>query len=916
MIPRRALTVCVGVSAYPPTVLEPGEQPLRFLAASAGHLSALFATMWPDGSKHLSMTDEGASLARLNDLLGAEGGEYDIFVLYLGGHGRGGGRPFQFLFHGPEPNDAIASARHIDGLLERPRAPSTLLLLDCCYAGAYAQESASLRSVGRASSRLCIASSLPDQKSWEDPYFERSLFADAVIKALTEKSRQPPPAKRVATEFFDEIAADVARHAFALKGSSAQEPVLVGASRAPLSLPTAAPAAVGRRSMTTFDVLVRRSRQIAVAVALLAVVGAALTSYTTWRPALNGSGNVELRPGPKWLSPLNVGWWQRRVETNITGADLKDEELRATILDERGVRPWPGLNSGGVRRWASAFVDEFLNAEAAARWRVRLGYADAVDRFITAGRAIVPTRTVALHTATELAAEAKLLKPTEPLSEAWRLQWRNNVSVGSCSGLPLPKEQADLLSFYLDLSEPSEYAHWLRGLALTAAADDAVGLKEVAQLVEMFTAANHTWREEYTATIAAPDEPLTAARIAARFTERPTRAEVSALARVAAAVVARRSDNGMEPVTGAERARLIELMEGCQEVAAPVLAALGPHGDPARVVAWAYARSRSDQGRTALHELATRGALPDEAIAWVLDTLGFRGDASDRKRAFVNGREWLTAVADARPLPDELVIRLFDYAGERLKAGDGESSRQAISVIVRTPLGARAVSDPRFAALLLPTDRAPLPLGDADIERLGLLARSGAMLSIVHRNALLALLDNTHREGLPRVIFTEEDRGGQGNAIQLVAGLNSTHLLALARFFTGSQDGTDDPRVLPFLELALSDALRFGMAPDRLREVALAAAIALERHSDQPIDAARLRDQLRCCASDTAARQARIELGVALLGRMPLGRRAAALDDLRTYWHREREPEVKLAIAEVIIRSAASNARATSPDAR
>ena len=553
MTPQRVLTVCLGVSTYPPALLEHGEKPLRYLADSANDLHTLFGRLWPEkGALHRVLVDAAATKAGLDEVLSSADGEHDLFILYLGGHGRvEGGTTFQFLFHGERPKLALAQPDAIDTLVGRVRSSNVLLLLDACSAGAYGRETSFFRSIGQAGSRLCIASSRADQKSWEDAYFRRSLFADAIANALTSGGGR---AKDVASELYSNIAAEVARHAFALKASVAQEPVLIGGTGAPLFLPTATPPARTTRSMTTYQVLVRRTRQIAVGVAAIGFFGAILTSYATWRPALNNSGNVELRPGPKWLSALNFGPWRMRVETDIVESDLKDEDRRAELLDESGFLPWPGLKSANVRRWADVFVESYLNTEVAARWRIRLGYTDAVDRLTTTTRRIIPFQTAAVAAATELAAEAKLLQPSATLGEVWRLQWRDKVAAGSCVDGPLSQEQSDQLSFYLRLSEPADYASWLRGLALAARADDAVGFEEVAKLVEMFTAANHAWRREYLATVATPDEPITAARIAERFTERPTRSEVVALASIAVAIIARRLDRSAEqPGNGRSR---------------------------------------------------------------------------------------------------------------------------------------------------------------------------------------------------------------------------------------------------------------------------------------------------------------------------------------------------------------------------
>jgi hypothetical protein len=141
-------------------------------------------------------------------LLEGDDEAYDLLVVYLGGHWRLRDGGFQFLFSTDDSNSHLASSDSIDEIVSLAAAHHVLLLLDACHAGRYLEETRFFRAVGADRARICIASSLPDQSSWEDGYFKRSLFVDAVIKALTSPpGTAAPPAKRIETA-FDEIAQD------------------------------------------------------------------------------------------------------------------------------------------------------------------------------------------------------------------------------------------------------------------------------------------------------------------------------------------------------------------------------------------------------------------------------------------------------------------------------------------------------------------------------------------------------------------------------------------------------------------------------------------------------------------------------------------------------------------------------------
>ena len=197
----------------------------------------------------------------------------------------------------------------------------------------------------------------------------------------------------------------------------------------------------------------------------------------------------------------------------------------------------------------------------------------------------------------------------------------------------------------------------------------------------------------------------------------------------------------------------------------------------------------------------------------------------------------------------------------------------------------------------------PLPIGKHELEEIGLLAMSGAMLSVAQRQSILSVLDSLTGE-TPRVNFTEQDQDGVVNVEPIVAGITSTHLAAFSKFIIGV-DRNDaiitDPRTSAFLELALSDAIRFKVQGRRIRGIALAAARIRTSTSKLELGAADLRAAINCCARDSAARRAQVEIAVALLSKMSTEQRDRYLDELRNYWLAEREPELKYALAMTIV---------------
>lgn len=592
MTPTRILTVCIGISAYRSAALDPDERPLRFPADSARDLSGYFSAIWPGpGCRHLLLVDEAASLANIGSRLAAETDRFDFCILYLGGHARGGAGPYEFVFAGDSPAAAAGSSGVIDAIVAMPRADNVVLFLDTGNAGRYADESAFFRAASAAGARICIASCRKGQSSREDPQARRSHFADAVLGAFAADNVLDRLAAGDAAGLLRGIAARLARHRTALQDDTAQEPVLLETSRAAPAR-TVGRARAGSKRKRMQQLLLRRDVLLALASTSLLVVLAAGLLTLIWHPAINESGHVELRRGPGWLSFLPVHAWPPRVETDAAPADLADAAIAAGAardFSDAGSHLWTGMNAAGVRRWSDVLLERYLDSEAAARWRVRLGYDGAVERLIaedgSGGNGVrAAGRPLTGAAATGLAAEARLLDPGRPPSDVWRWHWSDSVAAGGCDGAALPDEAVARLDRYLRLTDPDAAASWLRGLALTARHDDAIGMEEVARLVETFTAAHAVWRRRYMGGVAG-EGAAAAGNGAARDVARPAAGEVDALAAVAAAIVARRLAQAQAPVGEAELARLRELLNGCDAVAIRVLAALGRHGDPARVIA-------------------------------------------------------------------------------------------------------------------------------------------------------------------------------------------------------------------------------------------------------------------------------------------------------------------------------------------
>ena len=120
--------------------------------------------------------------------LGSRVAEDDIFMLYFSGHGGSGQACYYLQF-----SDTIVSAQDIICSLERIRAKTKIIVLDCCMAGDFSLDRSVSLDIHHAVEELVgkgyavLASSKADQLSWGHPGKEMSLFTAFLCDALEDK---------------------------------------------------------------------------------------------------------------------------------------------------------------------------------------------------------------------------------------------------------------------------------------------------------------------------------------------------------------------------------------------------------------------------------------------------------------------------------------------------------------------------------------------------------------------------------------------------------------------------------------------------------------------------------------------------------------------------------------------------------
>lgn len=152
--------------------------------------------------------------------------------------------------------------------------------------------------------------------------------------------------------------------------------------------------------------------------------------------------------------------------------------------------------------------------------------------------------------------------------------------------------------------------------------------------------------------------------------------------------------------------------------------------------------------------------------------------------------------------------------------------------------------------------------------------------------------------------FSNDDKSNANSNIpNLVGGLGTTDLMAFARAVIGDRNKrlTDNPATALLLRTCLVAALQFGVRPELIQELAAATALARSPHDSEHSLAKHMASTIRDSPHSTWIRRTEILIATAELAILDSRTRATTIDDLRTYWHEETEPESKLVLAELII---------------
>lgn len=256
-------------------------------------------------------------------------------------------------------------------------------------------------------------------------------------------------------------------------------------------------------------------------------------------------------------------------------------------------------------------------------------------------------------------------------------------------------------------------------------------------------------------------------------------------------------------------------------------------------------------------------------------------------------------VAEQQPLEPAIATQLLEFARAAIARGEAEAAMDALKPVAwsvgRLPSPTQVAFRTTLQSL---RNHQPLALlTDREIELWGIAGARGVNDADVARTLVDLAAD---REAAPRVVF---DQGDAGNGVRrLAAGWKLENVTALARISSGvSLLPRDRDAILEFLERTATDGLRAGVPSTRLRPLFDSIATLRGRIERDVFSAPLVVEALRASARDAAGRAAVVEVARAHLRTSPAKANAAALGVYRTLWREEHEPEVKYALAALIL---------------
>lgn len=357
----RCASICVGIIAYEHAHYRESDMRLLYAVKDAEAFHRYASTAFDEhGSRHHLLTDSAAKFnlveRTIADLQGL--GRFELLIVYLSGHGElpesnasAGG---WFCLADAVPGVPSLDRFAIDRLLHTVNADRALLMVDCCFAEGTLAGSEFFAKLDGRTTRVFVVSARARQKSWEDDELGRSIFSDVLLRALSTETDIGDADGQVDLEgrLLPLMREQVPLTTALRKGGKVQEPVVGGISVSRTRLPVVTTKSLGRQ-LTIAETVGRRVRKGLGLVAAAVAASLLVLDLTTFHVAVTGSGELRVRPGLRATYSLMPFHFGQEVDSGFRLDDLdqrKEDTFRrlsqgdlwgiVTRQDNRGTKQW------------------------------------------------------------------------------------------------------------------------------------------------------------------------------------------------------------------------------------------------------------------------------------------------------------------------------------------------------------------------------------------------------------------------------------------------------------------------------------------------------------------------------------------------------------------------------------------------
>lgn len=367
MVDLRVGSVVIGINNYTHESYRHGEYKLEFAEADALAFHSYLTAAWPNSlaDNHIVLRNQDATPSRIKSALSelAIRGPFDLIFFYFAGHGEKGDKNAWLCTVDARPGEVDLGINELDTLISNIQSNTIILIIDCCYAEAIISRSDCMRSLMDSQARLFICSARSEQRTWEEKDLGHGIFSYVLIRALSKGSSIAGSGDGIDVdkELFPYLCEQVPLLVYKYKKGHRQEPVKGGLSTSDVRLPIAE-TGFGGVGSSIYEVVRRRYRQALAVTAVAILLAFLFIQIVFYHLAIDPTGRVVVRNGTRetfGFLPRGLGI---RIDTGFDTAALSSKKtpenlaLLSKLQNGQIWGVWTQNSLRGYRSWVDSLT--------------------------------------------------------------------------------------------------------------------------------------------------------------------------------------------------------------------------------------------------------------------------------------------------------------------------------------------------------------------------------------------------------------------------------------------------------------------------------------------------------------------------------------------------------------------------------